>query len=83
MRCAAALIEVDRERSGGRYGRLMRRNFRLRDIGEVEVGPRLAPPGPESHGLSARTATPQLAAQLPAMSYREAWLLARGHGRPA
>jgi hypothetical protein len=80
---AAALIEVDRERSGGRYQRLMQRNFQLRDIGEVTVGPRLTPPEADSHAYSSRTATPRLAAQLPPMSYREAWLLAHAGRRPA
>lgn len=33
---------VDREISGGRYRRLIRGNFDMRDIGHIQVGPRLA-----------------------------------------
>jgi hypothetical protein len=72
---AATLIAVDRERSGGQYERLMRRNFALRDIGTVRVGPRLGPPAADSHAHSSRTATPALAAWLPPMTYREQWLV--------
>ena len=73
---ATALLDVDFERSGGRYQRLIRRNFALRDIGRATVGPRLAPPGADSHAHSARILTPEHAAGLPQMSYREQWLLA-------
>lgn len=77
---ASALIAVDRERNGGRYQGLMRRNFWLREIGRVTVGPRLQPPGADSHTHSARTIAPELARRLPPMSYREQWLLARASG---
>lgn len=73
---AATLIAVDGERSGGRYERLMRQNFALRDIGRVEVGPRLGPPAADSHAHSSRTATPAHTARMPTMSYREQWLVA-------
>ena len=74
---AAALLAADRLLSGGRYQRLIARNFALRDIGRIAVGPRLAPPGQESHAFSARTLAPQVAPHLPRMSYRERWEVAR------
>ena len=75
----AALIAVDRESSGGRYRRLMRVNFRWRGIGEVRVGPWLAPGPIVSHLRSARTVLPEDQAAMPRLSYRERFLLAR-HG---
>ena len=63
--------------SGGRYQRLIARNFALRDIGRIVVGPRLAPPTSDSHAFSARTLKPGVAERLPPMSYRERWQLAR------
>lgn len=51
-------LAVDREATGGRYARLIRNNAQYRDIGRVEVGPRLAPPNARSHACSARTITP-------------------------
>jgi hypothetical protein len=74
---ASALLEADRLLSGGRYQRLIARNFALRDIGRIAVGPRLEPPGGGSHAFSARTLAPQVAPQLPRMSYRERWEVAR------
>jgi hypothetical protein len=74
---AAVLLDVDRDVSGGRYRRLIARNFDLRGIGAVRVGPRLEPPGAESHAFSARTLVPGVAARLPRMPYRERWVLAR------
>jgi hypothetical protein len=79
---ATALLEVDLDLTGGRYRRLIRNNFLWREIGLVQVGPRLAPPGPASHAVSARTLTPQ---SLPAprpQSYLERWQMAR-RGWPA
>jgi hypothetical protein len=74
---AAVLLAVDQDLTGGRYQRLIARNFALRGIGSVRVGPRLKPPGAESHAFSARTVMPSLAARLPRMPYRERWELAR------
>jgi hypothetical protein len=74
---AAVLLDVDDDVSGGRYQRLIARNFDLRGIGSVRVGPRLEPPGAESHAFSARTLVPAAVARLPGMAYRERWLLAR------
>jgi hypothetical protein len=73
------LLETDRMWSGGRYQRLIARNFDLRGIGSVRVGPRLKPPGAESHAFSARTLVPAAAARLPRLSYRERRMLGR-HG---
>ncbi len=39
---AEVFEEVDRQFSGGRYKRLIRGNFDMRDIGYVRVGPQLA-----------------------------------------
>ena len=49
---------VDRELSGGRYHRLIRGNFDMRDIGFVRVGPQLTPFGKDSHAASVRTVVP-------------------------
>lgn len=78
---AAVLLEVDEDASGGRYRRLIARNFDLRGIGSVQVGPRLKPPGAESHAFSARTLVPDVAARLPRMTYRERRQLARAGAR--
>ena len=72
-----ALLEVDREMSGGRYQRLILNNFRWRQIGSVPVGPQLAPSG-ESHALSARTLVPEYRQRLPRRSYHERWAISRG-----
>jgi hypothetical protein len=77
---AAALLQVDRECSGGRFARLIRRNFALRGVGLVTVGPRLTPPSGDSHAFSARTVVPELAMRFPPMSYRERWQVARQCG---
>jgi len=49
---------VDRDISGGRYARLIRGNFDMRDIGFVHVGPQLQPLGKDSHAASVRTVVP-------------------------
>ena len=56
---AKAFEQVDRELSGGRYQRLIRGNFDMRDIGHVQVGPQLAPHGKISHANSVRTLMPR------------------------
>jgi hypothetical protein len=43
----------------------------------VRVGPRLKPPGAESHAFSARSVVPGAAARLRRMTYRERRMLAR------
>lgn len=75
---AAVLLDVDLELTGGRYQRLMRNNFRWREIGLVEVGPRLSQPDDESHALSARTFTPESEPAPRRLSYHERWQMARG-----
>lgn len=50
--------QVDKEHSGGRFQRLIRGNFEMRDIGLVEVGPQLEPLGEDSHANSVRTLVP-------------------------
>jgi hypothetical protein len=56
---AEVFEDVDREFSGGRYKRLIRGNFDMRDIGYVRVGPQLAPLGKDSHVNSIRTLVPR------------------------
>lgn len=56
---AEVFQEVDRQLNGGRFLRLIRGNFDLRDIGWVEVGPQLQPFGTDSHAASARTLVPR------------------------
>ncbi len=55
---ATVFEEVDAEMNGGRFRRLIRGNFDLRDIGWVEVGPQLKPLGNDSHAASVRTLVP-------------------------
>jgi hypothetical protein len=81
-RVAAALIEVDGEQNGGRYQRLMQRNFALRDIGLVEVGPRRAPPDEHSHTFSPRTQAPRPRRPPSSLPYRVRWQRARQRAEP-
>ncbi|WP_187428930.1 hypothetical protein ROLI_036390 [Roseobacter fucihabitans] len=55
---ADVLLAVDQEHTGGRFERLIRGNFKMRDIGFVEVGPQLEPLGKDSHANSVRTMVP-------------------------
>ncbi len=55
---ARAFEAVDIEHTGGRFGRLIRGNFDLRDIGLVKVGPQLEPLKEDSHANSVRTLVP-------------------------
>ena len=55
---AATLLEVEAAMSGGRYRRAVVESFGWRGIGRIASGPRLAPPGPDSHSHSARTLVP-------------------------
>ena len=53
-----ALEEVDRAITGGQFLPIIRGNFRMREIGLIVPGPRLRPPGADSHSVSARTLVP-------------------------
>ncbi|HVM81786.1 MAG TPA: hypothetical protein VMU06_22390 [Stellaceae bacterium] len=75
---ANTLLAVDRVLTGGRYRRAMVDSFAWREIGKVQVGPRLKPPGKSSHAYSARTMLPELERRLPRMSYREQAVVLRG-----
>jgi hypothetical protein len=55
---AEMFSSIDRETTGGRFQRLIKGNFDMRDIGYVRVGPQLAPPGRDSHINSVRTFVP-------------------------
>lgn len=57
---AETFEDIDRELNGGRYHRLIRGNFDMRDIGYVEVGPQLQPLGEDSHAASVRTIVPRV-----------------------
>ncbi len=73
---AEAMIGTEALMGGGRYRRAMIESFDWREIGKFRAGPRLAPPGPQSHSHSARTLVPGIQDQLPKMSYRERALMA-------
>ena len=75
-----ALLEVDREFSGGRYRRAILNNRRWRDIGTAVVGPRLSPPTQESHAFSVRTTLPVQELYLAKRSYGERMEIARSCG---
>ncbi|MDX1402040.1 MAG: hypothetical protein R3245_08965 [Kiloniellales bacterium] len=70
---ADALLDVDRDMSGGRYRRLIINAFRSREIGVAAVGPRLSEPTNAEHAFSARTVLPELRTGFPAMSFCERW----------
>jgi hypothetical protein len=55
---ANTFLAVDRAETGGRFERIIRGNFEMRDIGIVKVGPQLAPLGTDSHANSVRTMVP-------------------------
>jgi hypothetical protein len=80
LEVAQIVIEVEEAMSGGRFRRALVESFDWREIGRATVGPRLKPPGPNSHTHSARTITPDMARGLPRMSYRER-AIAAGIGR--
>jgi hypothetical protein len=64
--------------TGGRYAAEIIANLQWREIGMVPVGPRLvAPAATASHAFSTRTVLPGGQADLPRMSYRERWQVAR------
>jgi hypothetical protein len=71
LEVAQILIAVDNAMTGGRFRRALIESFDWREIGRAIVGPRLKPPGPNSHTHSPRTVTPEVARSLPQMSYRE------------
>lgn len=64
-----ALLDIDREISGGSFSRIIAQNFAARDIGLVRAGPRLSPPDEESHFFSTRTAHPLDEIDSPRLSY--------------
>jgi hypothetical protein len=71
LEVAQILVRVDNAMTGGRFRRALVESFDWREIGRATVGPRLKPPGPNSHTHSARTITPDIGHRLPKMSYRE------------
>ena len=78
----AALLDVDRELTGGRFRRVIINNFAWRDIATATVGPRVSAPGSDSHAFSTRTVQPSQETAPPRRSYRERWALARRAGQP-
>jgi hypothetical protein len=72
------LLEVDRELGNGRYQEAIESSFRWREIGEVPVGPVHLESQYRNHLRSSRTVVPAHGRQLPPMSYRERWAIARG-----
>jgi hypothetical protein len=78
-----ALLEEDREVTGGRFQSQILQNFRWRDIGAVDVGPRLKPPSENSHAFSPRTMMPKRQPGTRSRSYLERRMVARrgGSGR--
>lgn len=53
-----ALLAVDHEITGGAFRQIIEGNFRMREIGLVEPGPRLAEADADSHAHSVRTQVP-------------------------
>lgn len=80
-----ALIEADREMTGGAFERLIRVNLRWRDIGRVAVGPWLGEPDEtdnDSHVDSVRTETPGGEDQPWPRAYRDRMARAGRRGLP-
>ena len=50
--------DIEHKHTGGRFKKIIRGNFDIRDIGWVEVGPQLAPLQEDSHANSVRTLMP-------------------------
>jgi hypothetical protein len=71
---ADLLLSVDRQKSGGRLNRIIKRNFRRRGIGLYRAGPQVSGVHTCSHIRSSRTILPQDRLGLRAMSYRERYL---------
>ena len=69
------LIDIDGDKSGGRYRDILWHNFRRRYIGTLRPGPRLSVPDNKSHAFSSRTHRPNDYASLPQMSYHERQIL--------
>ena len=55
---ARTFEHVDHMATGGRFQKLIRSNFDIRDIGWVDVGPQLEPLKKDSHANSVRTIIP-------------------------
>jgi len=53
-----ALLAVDHEITGGVFTRIIEGNFRMREIGLTQAGPRLTAPDETSHAVSVRTRVP-------------------------
>ena len=58
QRVGEELLRTDQELTGGRYHDLIAENLSWRQIGDIEAGPRLSPPGEDSHLFSSRTQRP-------------------------
>jgi hypothetical protein len=59
VRVREALEAIDRQMTGGRFQRIIRVNFKIREIGRFVPGPRQPKKGAVSHAFSSRTMVPQ------------------------
>ena len=73
---AQLLLAVDARQNGGRFGRIIARNFALRNIGDYSD--KLALRGKASHSNSSRVVRPDRGRRLRSLSYRERRQIARG-----
>ncbi|MDM9622142.1 hypothetical protein [Rhizobium sp. S96] len=73
----SAMLAIDKAESGGRFTRIISRNFGRREIGEVHAGMHLKGGERRSHVFSARTLLPIDYLECPKMDYREKLLLSR------
>jgi hypothetical protein len=74
---AETMLAIDREESGGRFARIIARNFGQRAIGELHAGRHLKGGEHRSHVHSGRILLPIDYLEFPRMSYREQVLLSR------
>ena len=72
-----AFAAADFMLGGGRYARIIRRNFAQRGIGQVHAGKRARTESHPGHSHSDRILLPSDHRRLPAMSYRETHMLSR------
>jgi len=70
------LLAVDERQNGGKFNRIIARNFALRDIGDYSDV--LALGSEESHSNSSRVVRPGRGRRLRSLSYRERRAIARG-----
>jgi hypothetical protein len=74
---ARAFLATDKVLNQGRYSSIIRRNFAQRGIGRFHAGKRAVGKERDGHAHSDRILLPTDLHRLPAMSYRETYILSK------